>query len=447
LHEHLIENAFEVEHTPKQIRSIISNCLIEKAQNLRWEESELSDDEIINEQPNDLVIPQSDTVSRVYRDLVDSGWLVEMEERGYRIIVFMPRLAAAVFDALQSVSMASSESVGAKCQFIFNALESACISPQENAATLFEAVDMAKKYCRSLGSIVSQVRELTAQIIDEHKPSEVFRLFFDEFASRIMLSDFKNISGSDHPYRFRDKVLRLNLEIDRVGPIREGFILGIVKERVCTREEAELALSNLTMSIHNSFEKMDLLVQKIQSHATNVTERATETAKYIIFSNPGSSDSLKKMITAVNLSAIDEFDLPCLRSRVLDQYGLYKPPMPKAKAEAVKEIVNSVPDSEIALQRAMRDRLAARTIYPDRVEQYLEKLLKNKDSILTDECTAESLDDLMALIHLRDMTDITEHSDHVLADLQKRYTVSKEDGSISNTDIMVAPTLKISRVK
>lgn len=449
LHDELVQNASEVDHTPKQVRSIIHMCLLQRDQNIRWEEAELAlTEDVAGKEPNEtIMLPSVEIENRIYRDLVKSGWLKEMEGKGYRIIVFMPQLSAALFDALHAVATTGPEAIGAKCQFIYNALKNACESPVEHSLTLVEAADQAKSYCRRLGSVVGQVREITAQILDEYEPKEVFRLFFDELSERIMLADYKNIGGPDHPYRFRDKVLLLNSQIETNKKLREGFVQGLIKQRGYERGQAEEELSSITLTIHGSFEKMDLLVRRIQSHASNITERAKETARYILFCDPGNSEIVKRLIQSIDASKQENFQLPCARLRALDPHGLYKPPIPKAKAEAVKSESKPVPASEIARQRALRDRLAKRKIYPDRVENYIEAVLRGKDSVTTDQCPVNTLDELLALVHLRDMVEISEHTNHVLKKLKDKYIVEKIGEAISETEIMTAPTLLIKRVQ
>lgn len=127
LHGRLITNLeFEDECTPKEAKETIRVGLLNCAHNKEWQEDALDVD----------VVSEADVATRIYNRLRDSGWVLEMDDIGYRRICSFSQNGGKLLTALLSLGQQTSFDIGSVCQGVYTSLQAIHDNPKDNAANI-----------------------------------------------------------------------------------------------------------------------------------------------------------------------------------------------------------------------------------------------------------------------------------------------------------------------
>ena len=188
------------------VRSAIEDSVVRLGVR-RWEPEE--DDEAEGSEP-----PRSaaEYASRVYRRLVQTGWLEE-EQRIYRTFVLLSPSISYLLRSLVSIANLEKRSYGGAVLNVLSSLESAINDPVGRGITLAEAAQTAADFSAHLTDMLLGLRELKISLAETNNAQEIVRRFFDRFVEHILVSDYKTLKTKNNPFRFRRQILALLREL------------------------------------------------------------------------------------------------------------------------------------------------------------------------------------------------------------------------------------------
>ncbi len=430
------------ECTPKEARAIIRRELIMHNQNIDWSEDNSLDTSL----PPDN---ESDDASRIYRYLRDCGWLMEMDDIGYRRVTYFPQIASRLLSALHSISGVRTATIGATCQGVYTALLSAQKSPIENASQIEFAAKASRDFYAELSNIAASSREVLHQMSIEKAGPGLFHLFFKDFMQDIMLGDYSTIKTQSHPYRYRAATLGVVVDILRNSTTMEALVEATARaSQNSDRNAVHDDLSKDLNDIYRIFEGIDNLMVRIEQYRSTMTRRTREAMQYAYQAIP---DIGKRLGTIVkHLSQRDDSDdlllcTPFINDTYLAPQRTYTPKKKAQPAEETSILKATPPIEDIARSRAYDNYLHRRADNPGRIIDYVERHMGSQASITTSDLSIESLDDFLAYMQLRDLLHDAVPKNSTYFPLLRYYRVSVVPNKFTINDYLTAPELCITR--
>lgn len=439
LFKRLIKNQLDSDEcTPREARSVISKELILQAQ-LGLTHWESEGDEVESE------FIDKDDASRIYVRLRDWGWLREMDDKGYRRIVYIPRLPSELLTAFSRIGERESIEIGAVCQGVLNHLLSIQSDPKNNAALLRIAAKSARDFHRELTSIAASVRDIHYMMNEDADNRRRFSLFFDKFLNEVMLQDFHTINTSDNPYRHRTKIMKCVSEI-----LFEKQVIDQLSQASASRKRIEFEVANRDVKsdlsdIMNVFMGIDDLMNRIQEYNSVMSRRTADSIRYSLNVSNDIGEKLMTSIKAVSNSKLDALPSPSQIKRYASPDNTYKPVIKRPPPEPTRQRRVAKPLVQIAFSRAYDDYLARRMINPERIYFYLKQQMAGRPLITTDEMTISGLEDLITFTQMRDLINDAPSTDSELFILIKYFEVRPLSGRYTSNEYIEAPTLQIRR--
>jgi len=442
LYERMVTHELDSEEcSPAECRNAISRKLIEHNQRIDWDEET---DELASSDDDEY-----DEAARIYRYLKQCGWVTEMDDMGYKRIAYMPRIAANLLSALETISSDKPANAGATCQGVFLSLQQAQASPREAASAVIFAGTTAVNYCRDLSNISASSREIAHQIMKESGTAKILSTYFNQFVKGILLIDYSKMKTTNHPYRFRGQTISLAVEIKNDEKLLDELVQGLLSGEDSGGDPIELRekiIKNLD-DIYRSFDLIDKLMQRIDHYRQVMTRRSKEAMQYVMTAIPDLGQRLDDLVVGLSESVPDEGDCPALfaNDSGISSTRQYTPRIKQPEAQVTKIESHPPPLAEIALSRAMDDFYRRRTENPDRIIALLERSMGRQQRITTDDIEIESLDDFLGYLQLRDLAHDAVPASSSYKRLLKHYKVVPVANETTVNDHLVAPKLRIER--
>ncbi len=430
------------ECTPKEARDIIRRELIMQHQQVDWSADTSLDATLLPEN-------ETDDASRIYRYLRDCGWLMEMDDIGYRRITYFPQIASRLLSALNSISGVRAATIGATCQGVYTALLAAQNNPAENASQIEFAAKASRDFYSELSNIAASSREVLHRMNTEKAGPGLFHLFFKDFMQDIVLGDYSTIKTQSHPYRYRATTLSVIVDISRSSTTMDALVEATARaSQNSDRDEINEQLNKDLNDIYRIFEGIDNLLNRIDHYRSTMTRRTREAMQYAYKAIPDIGQRLGKLVG--NLSSIENSEelllsAPFVNDHYLAPQRAYTPKKKAQPAEETSIIKTDPPIEDIAKSRAYDSYMHKRAENPERIIQFVERHLRDKVSITTSDLKIECLDDFLAYIQLRDLLHDAIPSNSVYIPLLKYYQVSPVRNKITVNDYLTAPELLIYR--
>jgi Wadjet protein JetA len=442
LYERMIVNEMDsAECTPGECRVAISTKLIMHNQRVDW--SKETDEFAQSDQD------EYDEAAQIYRYLRRCGWVREMDEMGYKRIAYMPRIAANLLSALESITSDKPASAGATCQGVYNALQQAKSSPREHASSVIFAADTAVSFCRDLRNISASSREVAHQMVEEIGTARIVTTYFDKFVNGDLLLDYSKLKTTNHPYRFRGQTLSLTVEIKNDHKLMNELVQGLLsgEEVGADPEELREKINKNLDDIYRSFDLIDKLMQRIDHYRRIMTKRCKETMQYSLTAIPDLGKRVDSLIASLDDRTPEEGFCPSLFAidTGIGPARQYTPRVKQPEAKVTSIETTAPPLEEIAMSRAMDDFYRRRTENPDRIIELLERSFGRQQRITTDDIKIESLDDFLGYLQLRDLAHDAVPISSSYRRLLSSYKVSPVVNEITENEYLVAPKLRIER--
>ncbi|MEI6206068.1 MAG: Wadjet anti-phage system protein JetA family protein [Desulfuromonadales bacterium] len=400
-----------------------------RLERLQWFAENADDPEEMEPYPS---IPRC--ADYVYNRLVKTKWLEE-DQDGYNKMVVMPPIVSALLSALIDISRNQKKSYGGTVLGILVQIEAAINNPTDMGQLLIEAYDNTRKFNNHLTSIIYGLKDIETQIISSRAPKDILSSFFDDFVTNILIADYKTLQSENNPFRFRTKILHhlRSLQADWDTTIR---IAKHYEERYGINEvAARTQLMDHNQYLLRSFEMVDRRLNRIDQFRKRLEDRVSETVRYLDKTTPGIRSKLASILEAIGEVATNAPEklvgLPSPPGLVLNPMlstksirVFYKKRQP-VTAQVLRESTLS-PDV-LARSRALIDYIAKRQITPDKVLEYIERNLVDKEMITAEDMVIETVEDYIAFTHVKRLSKLGRRSVR-----SSRYVISETSGFCAN---------------
>ncbi|GEP08723.1 Wadjet anti-phage system protein JetA family protein [Methylobacterium gnaphalii] len=388
-----------------------------------WTQAEIADDDTT---PSDPV----ERRSAVYRRLLDAGWLVERRERYVPVVDLDPQ-ARLLLDDLARLDRGETRSYGGAVLDVLSALESATSNPGERSEALSNAAKASRDFLGHLRGLAGAMRKIEERILAQDDLRSAFRLYFEEFVGRYLVSDYRTLHTRFNPFRFRSGIVReagralrdpLTVRALAEGAVREG--------RATSVEVAERTVRGELTDILTIFEGLDRHLDVVADIVARMERRIAAALRY-----EGNRDSARIERTAATLRAVGAVaDVataptpPILFTRApIGPPHLYAPRI-KRRAIVTEPLLDAASDPAIDAFVEAKDAFRRRTtVTPDSIAAFLERqFLADGGSIRGSGIPIADVDSFVVFQRLREID--------VLFDgvLSRRYRLSRAEGRIVN---------------
>ena len=385
--------------------------------------SEIADDDAT---PSDPV----ERRSVVYRRLHDAGWLVERRERYVPVVEFDPE-ARILVEELARLNRGETRSYGGAVLDVLGSLESAIANPAERSEALVNAAKSARAFLSHLRSLAGSMRKSEERILREADHGAAFRLYFEEFVARHLVSDYRTLHTRLNPFRFRSGIVR---EAGRA--LRDPLTLralaeaGLREGRAPTLEAAERAVRTDLAEILSIFEGLDRHLDAVAEIVTRLERRIAAALRTL---DHRDSDRIERTAAALRAVAQAQDDLGGMPE---PQVSLLRPPIgePHCYAPRLRRPpIESEPLPEFELDPAIEAFIAAKDAFrlrvavtPDRMVEFIEARLGRARAIRGSEIAIADVDDFVVFQRLREVDVLFDGS------LRGRYRLSRVEGRVAN---------------
>ncbi|KQO89115.1 Wadjet anti-phage system protein JetA family protein [Methylorubrum extorquens] len=388
-----------------------------------WSQAEIADDEAT---PVDPI----ERRSAVFRRLIEAGWLVERRERYVPVVDFDPD-ARLLIEELARIERGETRSYGGAVLEVLSALESAIASPADRSEALRNAAKASRTFLGHLRGLAGAMRKLEERILREPDLSAAFRLYFEEFVERHLVSDYRTLHTRFNPFRFRSGIVReagralrdpLTLRALADGNLREG--------RAADITAAERIVRTDLVEILSIFEGLDPHLDAVAEVVARLERRISAALRY---RDPRDSARIERAAAALRAVGAGEDDLAGLP---LPQISLLRPPIGPPQLtnpRMPRRIIEYEPLPEIDIDPAIEAFIAAKdefrrriTVTPERIVAYLDARLAQVKALRGSDIQVDDVDAFVVFQRLREID--------VLFDgvLRSRYRVARIEGRVSN---------------
>ncbi|GJD93943.1 Wadjet anti-phage system protein JetA family protein [Methylobacterium iners] len=388
-----------------------------------WSQDEIADDETT---PADPV----ERRSAIYRRLLDAGWLVERRERYVPVVEFDPD-ARLVIEELGRLGRGETRSYGGAVLEVLGSLESATANPSDRSEALVNAAKASRAFLSHLRSLAGAMRKIEDRILREEDQYAAFRLYFDEFVARHLVSDYRTLHTRFNPFRFRSGIVR---EAGRT--LRDSLTIralaeaGLREGRASTIELAERSVRADLAEIQSIFEGLDRHLDGVADIVARLERRIAAALRYIDHRDSDRIERTAAALRAIGAAGAALHSLPqapvSLFRAPVGGVHLYAPRVrrPPIRAEPLPEItIDPAIEAFIAAKNAFRTRVA---VTPDRVVRFIENKLGSASSIRGSQICVADVDEFIVFQRLREIDVLFDGT------LSARYHIARVGGRIEN---------------
>lgn len=396
-----------------------------------------------SEEETELPSSSADYTNRIYRRLVQTGWLEE-EQKIYRTYVLLQPSVSYLMRSLVSIARFEKRSYGGAVLNVLSSLEAAINDPLGRGITLSEASETAAEFSAHLTDMLLGLRELKMTLAESHNPQEIVRGFFERFVEQILVSDYKTLKTKNNPFRFRRQILSIlrDLQFDtlKLEQLTQHYQMQYEVEQ----ETAEAMVHQHISRIIRIFESVDLRLQAIDDFRYQLEKRVADTVRYMDKTTPGMASRLSRLIT--QLGQKDGREIPPVRT--LDQYGFISPisirsPIKRRVATEPRVITQQQIDPKVLRQRELfKEWKARREVKVDRIEAYLERHFEaGQQQIAATDFSIDSIEDYICFSYVRHLNSLGKKARKTAT----RYQIEFDDSYVCVADMVECRGFTIHR--
>lgn len=388
-----------------------------------WSQDEIADDETT---PADPV----ERRSAVYRRLLEAGWLVERRERYVPVVDFDPE-ARLLLEELSRLDRGETRSYGGAVLDVLGSLESALGNPADRSEALANAARAARSFLGHVASLAGSMRKIEERILREPDQRAAFRLYFEDFVERHLISDYRTLHTRFNPFRFRSAIVREAGRALRDGLLVRALAESFVREgRAPDLPAAEKAVRGDLSGILSVFDGLDRHLEAVDEVVARLERRIAATLRYL-----DRPDSLGIERAAAALRAVGAAgEMPDIPAEV----SLLRPPLGPSHLftpRTRRAPIDNEPLPEIFLDPAVEAFVVAKaefrrrtTVTPESMAAFLEaRLGGGKGAALRgSRIPVEDVDAFVVFQRLRELEVLFDGT------LSARYRLSQAEGRISN---------------
>ncbi|MBV0932905.1 Wadjet anti-phage system protein JetA family protein [Marinobacterium weihaiense] len=408
------------------VRSTIENAVVRLGVR-RWE------NEAGDEPAAELPRSSAEYTNRIYRRLVQTGWLEE-EQRVYRTYVLLSPSVSYLLRSLVSIAKLEKRSYGGAVLNVLSSLESAVNDPEGRGITLAEAAQTAADFSAHLTDMMLSLRELKINLSASNNPQEIVRGFFDRFVEQVLVSDYKTLKTRNNPFRFRRQILSMlrDLQFDplKLQQLSEHYRMQLD----LSYDVAEAQVHQHINRVIRIFESVDQRLAAIDDFRYQLEKRVADTVRYMDKTTPGMAARLSRVIAAA--SKLPEHLMPTLDT--LDEVGFISPASVRApvrrRIEAKPRVITqqAIDPKVLEMRRLFKEWKERREVNVDRIETYLESQLAGRDQLKATDFRIESVEDYICFSYVRHLSSLGKKARH----MRNRYRIQFEDHYVNVSNMV-----------
>jgi hypothetical protein len=234
-----------------------------------------------------------------YRRLAEAGWLIERRERYVPVVEFDPE-ARLLLEELSRLERGETRSYGGAVLEVLAGLDSALSDPANRSEALANAARAAGAFLAHVRGLAAGMRKVEERILREPDRARSFRLFFEEFVERHLISDYRTLHTRFNPFRFRASVVR-----GASGALRDALTVraladGLIREgRATDSETAERAVRADLVQILAVFEGLDGHLDAVDAVVARLERRIGAAVRIMDAADPGAVGRVAELLRAV----------------------------------------------------------------------------------------------------------------------------------------------------
>jgi Wadjet anti plasmid transformation system JetA-like protein len=344
--------------------------------------------------------PLSVQANVVYRRLVDSGWLRE-DRIGVKKYVTMPTPVQKFLEILRQFAEEGPQIIGGKVLMIHNQLEQVLADPTKNASGFPEAALQARQLIGALSATTMRVREAIELLSSQETTAGFVRAFFDEYIGQFYIRDYHELRTENHPLRNRWRIVQVAQDL-RDDPVKRETMVSYYRTafRCASKEQAEDRFEK-DVARFLMFKDIDAHLNRLNSSVERATSRALANLHYKL----RTQDKLDRLLTAsirsvTNCAPDTQCRMDTLPGYLLSETRLrpvYRKPSQIVRSGISKSVMTIEQRAQIALKRLMK---LNREVSPLHVADYLQRHLKERDSVSSDEMTITGIHDFCVFVYV-----------------------------------------------
>lgn len=173
--------------------------------------------------------------------------------------------------------------------------------PRKEAAGLIHARECFVNFIADLATLDAVVRDIEKQIFSEADPSKRVLSFAQDFVDKLLLKDFKAITSTHHPFKQKDKTLRIVSELlnkpDICDMIADGLLLNNEK---LDRQDALAQVYNSLEDIHSGFEVVTDHLERLSKKQRSIERRIRTTMQFVFSGRSNQTATLQALLKKVH---------------------------------------------------------------------------------------------------------------------------------------------------
>lgn len=372
----------------------------------KWENQ---NGENIDGEDNSPSTSLEDRSRAIYQRLADTGWFIEHKDRYIRLVDLDPD-ASGLLHVLAGIERGDARTYGGAVVGVLTSLESAAVNPSERSENVRNALRGARDFLQHMRMVSVSLRKVEERIVRQDTLHDIFRHFFEDFVQRHLIADFKTLHTKDNPFRFRASIIR-QTQLMASNPLLI-FALGESywrEGRASTASLGEQAVLSDLNQIASIFEGTESHLAAIDVTASRIERRIVTTARYM--DRVGRSSEARIIETMKTLAATSN-EVGMVQAPLLPGHLPVGPAhIPTPRREKTPIDVGSI--REIKKDPAFERFLEAKADYtkrtrvtPQRVIDYIDRILGDNVSIQGSDIGIESVDDFVTFQRLREIPSI-----------------------------------------
>ncbi len=416
------------------VRSTIESAVVRLGVR-RWEAEEGDDGQ-------ELPRSAADYTNRIYRRLVQTGWLEE-EQKVYRTYLLLSPAVSHLLRSLVSIARLEKRSYGGAVLNVLSSLESAVNDPEGRGITLSEAAQTAADFSAHLTDMMLGLRELKINLTASNNPQEIVRGFFERFVEQILVSDYKTLKTRNNPFRFRRQILSMLRDL-QFDPLRLQQLTEHYQQQLdLSYDVAEALVHQHINRIIRIFESVDQRLAAIDDFRYQLEKRVADTVRYMDKTTPGMAARLSRVISG--LAKVEEHCIP--RLDTLEEVGFISassvrsPVRRRVEAKPRVIVQQEIDPRALHMRQLFKEWKERREVNVDRIETYLESQLAGRDHMQATDFRIGCIEDYICFSYVRHMNSLGKKA----RGMRNRYRIQFEDNYVNVSNMVECRGFTIHR--
>lgn len=386
-----------------------------------WSDPEVSGDEPISADP-------TERRTALYRRLLDAGWLIERRERYVPVVEFDPE-ARLLLEELSRLERGETRSYGGAVLEVLGGLESALSDPGSRSEALSNAARASAAFLAHVRGLAAGMRKVEERILREPDRAKTFRLFFEDFVERHLISDYRTLHTRFNPFRFRASVVREAGRALRDALTVRALAEGLIREgRSPDLDAAQRAVRADLAQILSVFEGLDNHLDAVDAVVARLERRIAAALHVMDRPDPGGVERAAAMLRAVGGAEIAP-DVPADVSLLRPPIGQGHLQAPRARKATID--MEPLPDIEYdpvidAFAAAKAEFRRRTTVTPESMAAFVEARLGQALRLRGSQIAITGVDDFIVFQRLREIDVLFD------AQLGDRYALTRLTERVAN---------------